>query len=555
MKCSKLLGIIFAMVWLWAPRANAQDVETLYEAIVQLETSLNQFIAVEAGQHQAHLRTLRSDVTALESMVQAQDQPPTRNAQDEALRASPKPFDASQSDLRARLAQLEQRLAEAIQPGSNAPSVSSEYLTDQVGAVLAELKTYVEQNRQNEADTPAATPFSITGQLRHRSEVDARRGSVDSEAPRFHLLRTRLNMSFQPIDDVNVFVQVQDSRTFGGEDPSKGRGTLDGSADALDFHQAYFAVTDLFGTPLKLKLGRQELAYANQRLVGSVGWSNIGRTFDAGVVSYRTGKVSVDLFTSKLIGSPTSAVSQNLHGVYSNFRFAGSHQVDAFVLIDNNTEKVLQGVDAGKSKLVRYTGGAYLRGKLASFDYEVEGAYQAGKTMLTDSEARASIGAYLVSGSMGYTLNKENNLRIGVLYTRLSGDDDPGDATARTFNTLFATNHKFYGYLDYFPKTFSASGLQDLALSVGVNPTPALGLKLDLHRFASEQGISVTDAFGDTVEHRVLGQEVDLTAKYKYNKSFSIIGGGSLFLADEVMQTAIGRETAYKIYLMTVVNF
>lgn len=52
-------------------------------------------------------------------------------------------------------------------------------------------------------------------------------------------------------------------------------------------------------------------------------------------------------------------------------------------------------------------------------------------------------------------------------YDHLSGDDDPSDGTVRVFDTLFATNHKFYGLADYFlniPVQTVGRGLQDLAL-------------------------------------------------------------------------------------------
>ncbi len=339
-----------------------------------------------------------------------------------------------------------------------------------------------------------------------------------------------------------------DVRLFGGEDAAKGRGTLDGNADALDFHQAYFAVDNLFGTAFRLKVGRQELAYGNQRLVGSVGWSNVGRTFDAAVAAYRTDAVSVDVFTAQLQGSTVNTFSQNLHGLYSTFRLAEAHLADAFVLLDDNRDVVADGPEAGSKKLQRYTLGAYLHGKPAPFDYALEAVYQSGKMALADAQERASIGAYLVSGALGFTVHKAKKLRIGAHYTRLSGDDNPADGAARTFNTLFATNHKFYGFMDYFPRTFSPYGLQDVALSVGLNPTPALGLKVDLHHFASERGI-------DTTGQQALGQEIDLSVKYKYNDSFSLAAGASFFLADEVMKPVIGNDTASWFYLMSVVNF
>ena len=134
-----------------------------------------------------------------------------------------------------------------------------------------------ESNAESEASEqiPPLANLRVSGQIRHRSELNARYASSE-DAPRFHLLRTRLNVSFEPTNDVTALVQIQDSRLFGGEDPRQGRGTLDGTADALDFHQAYFAVNNLFKSNVRLKVGRQEMAYGNESLIGVAGWSNIG---------------------------------------------------------------------------------------------------------------------------------------------------------------------------------------------------------------------------------------------------------------------------------------
>ena len=88
-----------------------------------------------------------------------------------------------------------------------------------------------------------------------------------------------------------------------------------------------------------------------------------------------------------------------------------------------------------------------------------------------------------------------------------------------------------------------------------MNPVPALGLKLDLHHFTSERGIALAGEGLAVAEQNALGKEVDLSAKYKYNKNFSLAAGASVFLADDLMKTVIGQRTASWFYLMTVVNF
>ena len=59
----------------------------------------------------------------------------------------------------------------------------------------------------------------------------------------------------------------------------------------LILHQAYFSVNKLFDLPLNLKLGRMELSYGPQRLIGAVGWHNVGRSFDGGILQLNTEKV------------------------------------------------------------------------------------------------------------------------------------------------------------------------------------------------------------------------------------------------------------------------
>ncbi len=392
-----------------------------------------------------------------------------------------------------------------------------------------------------EAAEPSPDLFdalTISGQVRHRSELDRKSAA---EPPSLHLLRTRLNVAFQPAADVKAFVQIQDARTFGNGNPAAGRGTLDGQAPALDLHQAYFAVSNLFGSNLNLKVGRQELAYGNQRLIGSVGWSNVGRTFDAGVLSYASDKAKVDVLAARLVDD--RATSQNLLGVYSTWSL-GAPSLELFALYDDNDAEIAAGPDAGESALNRATVGTTLRGKASAFDYEVEAAYQFGKTAAGDA-ARSSIAAYLVSVAAGMKAGKG---RIGAMYTILSGDNNATDDEATTFNTLFATNHKFYGFLDFFPfnATFRPGGLHNAVLQLSHPLSSRMGAKLDVHHFQLSE---------DLGEGTALGQEVDLTVNVKYNDAFSIVGGASVFVASDQAEAVFGTSTSTWFFLGTTVNF
>ena len=170
---------------------------------------------------------------------------------------------------------------------------------------------------------------------------------------------------------------------------------------------------------------------------------------------------------------------------------------------------------------------------------------QFGHVAVGDAAARQSIGATLASVGAGYRVAPA--VRLGAGYTRLSGDDDPADGTVRTFDTLFATNHKFYGFMDYFPALAGPYGLQDAFVSLGASATERLRLALDAHHFAA----AVEPAGG----RGVFGQELDLTAGYRYNGALGFQAGASAFFPGALTEAAVGDATTYWLYLMTTVTF
>ena len=289
-----------------------------------------------------------------------------------------------------------------------------------------------------------ADRLDITGQIRQRTELSAKDFSSELENPRYTFLRSRLNVGVKANELIRVFVQLQDSRIWGGAG-----GTIAGSAPAFDAHQAFFQVEELFGSDVSAKIGRQEINIGNQRLVGAVGWHNIGRTFDAARFTYNADKYSLDLFAATLIGSTTTTNSDNLYGVLVTYPYSGG-RVEVLGLFDNRTNEIGSGPDADAAMLSRLTAGAALYGAKSGVDYEIEGYFQSGDAFEAATGQLGSISSYLASAKVGYVVNEDRKLRVGGLFTLVSGDEDPTDGDIGNFNTLFATNHKFYGFMDYF---------------------------------------------------------------------------------------------------------
>lgn len=373
---------------------------------------------------------------------------------------------------------------------------------------------------------------TLNGQIRQRSQLDKKSFDADASAFDFHELRTRLNVGFEPTDRIKTFVQVQDTRNFGD-----GSSTLSPPDGTFDLHQAYFKVNELFDAPLSVKVGRQKLVYGTQRLIGGVEWSNQARTFDGGVLAYEGETASVDLFAARLPQrlSATGEGSDNLLGLYSTWALAGQ-TLDVFAILDNNTRDV-----GDETQLTRFTPGVTLMGSPAQFSYRLEGAYQAG------NQAGASIGAFMLSAFAKYTFDTSSSPSFGAGYTRLSGDDDPSDDDIKTFDTLFATNHKFYGFMDYFlaiPSNTNDAGLQDFHVKTSVDVSESVSLGAKVHHFMQAAAPGDTEAFG---------QEVDLTLGYQFADPASVTIGASSFFPGDAF--APDGDTAFWGYVMTSVSF
>jgi hypothetical protein len=159
-------------------------------------------------------------------------------------------------------------------------------------------------------------------------------------------------------------------------------------------------------------------------------------------------------------------------------------------------------------------GGRWLgNGRLS---WRVEAAYQTG------TRADIDVSAYLLALRAGLPL--AGRARAELWYDLLSGDDEPFDDETGVFDTLFGTNHKFYGFMDLFtniPVHTSGRGLQDVALKTTFGPAPAMTLQADLHVFLV--------AAGDGLASGRIGEEIDLTARWALTPDVAVSAGGALF--------------------------
>ncbi len=353
--------------------------------------------------------------------------------------------------------------------------------------------------------------FEVHGQYRPRFYY---KGAQDFDASTNRVLvrhRARLGAGFDYKSLVGTYIEVQDVRSFGEETNT----LTDFSADGFDLHQAYARIRPFEG--FEIKVGRQEIALENHRLVGTVGWSEQARAFDGVRATYKRGALQAGAFWARVAEDFGVKDASDVDLVAANFRW-NAHSwasVAALGVVDLSkaTEKR------------RGTVGLLLDGSGHGFNYVVEGYYQTGS-----KKGDIDYAAYLAAVRAGYKVPVAWKPFVDVFAEFVSGDDDPADGTVKTFDTLFATNHKFYGEMDFFlnlPVHAQGRGLMDIGGAVGVKPHETLLAKVTVHHFrAMEDPDDMGDTFGTELDLRINWAPI---AHLKLDLVYGIFLPGELF--------------------------
>jgi hypothetical protein len=146
----------------------------------------------------------------------------------------------------------------------------------------------------------ANAQLTLSGQFRLRTEFRDGQGAPlpkDTNPAFFISQRTRLNFGYQ-MYRLKLGLSIQDVRVW-GQDVSTINRTTTQNNNGLQLYEAWAEIilTDstLINKCLSLKIGRQELVYDDQRLIGNLDWLQQGRKFDAGILKYETNSWSIHL--------------------------------------------------------------------------------------------------------------------------------------------------------------------------------------------------------------------------------------------------------------------
>lgn len=282
-----------------------------------------------------------------------------------------------------------------------------------------------------------------------------------------------------------------------GAAPNIATGASPESDGPIELHQAYVTVGNHKEFPVSLKVGRQELAYGDERILGAFAWNNIGRVFDGAKLRWQNSWFGVDAFATKLVVPDDNSFNtpndyEYFSGLYFNTKKIPKNWTELYFFARN----VSPGAASFKAPFTTpapfntsardiYTLGARFRSatnEWGNFDYTLEGSYQFGDWKRAATGVRANQRddhqAHAVALNVGYTFpDAWGTPRVALEYAHASGDSDPNDGTHETFDNLYPTNHKFYGYMDLV----AWQNVHDIRAIYQVKPHPRFSLAVEGH--------------------------------------------------------------------------
>lgn len=314
------------------------------------------------------------------------------------------------------------------------------------------------------------------------------------------------------------FSEVRYSDTLGSDRPVSGTWR-----DDPDFQNFFLEGT--FGSatkhPVSVRVGRQELLFGVERVVGPLDWSNTRRTWDGISVTAKTQRSKTVVFSVLPVEHEIHDIdSPEDHRIFSGvnwtFKANPANTFEAYAFGLHDSRNTFAGDDGAKDDVTLMTyGGRYVLDAKKGAWVDVEANVQDGNWGTND------VSAWSVTATAGYQWKDAAwKPKVTGGFDVATGDDDPKDGERGTFTQLFPTGHPWLGHLDLV-------GRQNVrSARARFEAQPLKGMKLDaaLHRFWLEEetdalydaGGAVLRAAPATTAGKDVATELDLWVSYTF---------------------------------------
>lgn len=401
------------------------------------------------------------------------------------------------------------------------------------------------------SDLPKWIRFSGEYRARFENQENMRWRPFNSD--RYLLSRLRLGVTLKPVDWLSFTGQAQDGRVFF----AKRSPQQPPYQDVMDLRMAYVQIGDTQKYPLQLRVGRQELTYGEERMLGVSNWGNLGRTFNAVKLSARSEEakgLKLDVFAASVV-VPREGVwdgslpGDNLHGAYAIFEKlfpAGTFEPYVYWRL---------------SPLITSETG--VRGKVDEKSYGLRMTKRFGKSWYASSDTvmqRGSRSIDRISTWAAYWRGRYTftDVRFKPSLTGdcnvATGDHNPRDGVSTTFDPMYPTPHDKYGLADQI----GWKNIRHVGAIFEFGPHKTLTIQAKLHTWWLNSATDGVYISGGTLLYRDLtgrsgrhvGEETDGQLLWTPAKTFQIGAGvGHIFSGDFLKRATPGRN--YTFYYMS----
>ncbi|MCX6180549.1 MAG: alginate export family protein [Bacteroidetes bacterium] len=395
-------------------------------------------------------------------------------------------------------------------------------------------------------------------QIRNRSELRSGQGApiALTATPAFFISqRTRLSLGYTGYR-FKLYTAVQDVRVW-GQDASTNNRTTTEALNGIMLHEAWGEIMLNDTMPdrkiqnVSLKIGRQEISYDDQKLLGGLDWLQQARRHDAIVLKVANKSWMFDVGAAynqnKELASDAGYVGVNaaypagtnaIGTMYKSMQYAylgkkfffGNASLLCFKDDFSKYTKAGAVTNYGTGVWSRITTGLYLDATIKRKFNIVANFYHQSGTDKDGVEVNANL------ASVTTTMQFGRKFFAGLGFDYLSGNDGTVAAptTNNRFDPLYGTPHKFWGYMDYFyvASGFGKQGLVNMFFKMKYNAKDNLTFFVDVHGFQAANKVS-NGAGG--VRNPYLGTEIDFMVRYNLTKIINFEAGYSAMFQTSTM--------------------
>jgi hypothetical protein len=269
------------------------------------------------------------------------------------------------------------------------------------------------------------------------------------------------------VDDFQVFVQLESAF-------APGKLVLTPvDQDRLALEQAFVAYnTTIGGGTLRLRAGRQQIAFDLQRFISVRDGPNLRQSYDALWADYELTEWQFSSFYSQPVQNRDLRIFDDYSsnhltygGVRAEYKPTENSSISATLSQFKQNNAHFPSINGNELRNIL---DVHYSGAMNGFDWDAEGMGQVGHI------AYESIRAWAVGSRAGYTFtNIAWSPRVGLQADAASGDNNPRDGMLGTFNPLFPNGYyvTMSGYTGY-------TNFIHVKPSVTFTPVPSLMVML-----------------------------------------------------------------------------